>query len=208
MIDDFWIPRREGGRGTEITTLPAGQNLGELDDIKYFQRKLYNCLHVPVGRLENTATFNSARATEINKEEIKFFKFVQRLRNRFSILFIDLLKKQLILKRIVTPEEWDSEIANEIYFDYKKDSYFMEFNDSEIMKNRMEVAKEAVGLGEDYFSKDYIKKHILKLTEEEVDQIEVETGVEKEDEKENTETGAAGVEGETTPEATPPEETQ
>ena len=197
MQDDFWIPRREGGKGTEITTLPSGQNLGELDDIKYFQRKLYRCLNVPVGRLEDNSTFNSGRATEINREEVKFFKFVQRLRNRFSVLFHDLLRKQLILKRIVTPEDWDSELDTKIFYDFKQDSHFLEYSEAEIMTKRIELAQAATQLGEEFFSNDYIKKNILKMSEVDMDQIESDTDLEAAEEE---------PEGEAAPDESTPEE--
>ena len=197
MQDDFWIPRREGGKGTEITTLPSGQNLGELDDIKYFQRKLYRCLNVPVGRLEDNSTFNSGRATEINREEVKFFKFVQRLRNRFSVLFHDLLRKQLILKRIVTPEDWDSELDTKIFYDFKQDSHFLEYSEAEIMTKRIELAQAATQLGEEFFSNDYIKKNILKMSEVDMDQIESDKDLEAAEEE---------PEGEAAPDETTPEE--
>lgn len=193
MQDDFWIPRREGGRGTEITTLPSGQNLGELDDIKYFQRKLYRCLHVPVGRLEDNSTFNTGRATEINREEVKFFKFIQRLRNRFAILFHDMLRKQLILKRIVTPEDWEAELDTKIFYDFKQDSHFLEYNEAEILSRRIEVAQAAVSLGEDYFSPDYVKKNILKMTEVEVEKVETDNDLD----------AASGEESPTPPEEEP-----
>jgi hypothetical protein len=197
MQDDFWIPRREGGKGTEITTLPSGQNLGELDDIKYFQRKLYRCLNVPVGRLEDNSTFNSGRATEINREEVKFFKFVQRLRNRFSVLFHDLLRKQLILKRIVTPEDWDSELDTKIFYDFKQDSHFLEYSEAEIMTKRIELAQAATQLGEEFFSNDYIKKNILKMSEVDMDQVESDKDLEAAEEE---------PEGEAAPDETTPEE--
>ena len=202
MQDDFWIPRREGGKGTEITTLPSGQNLGELDDIKYFQRKLYRCLNVPVGRLEDNSTFNSGRATEINREEVKFFKFVQRLRNRFSVLFHDLLRKQLILKRIVTPEDWDSELDTKIFYDFKQDSHFLEYSEAEIMTKRIELAQAATQLGEEFFSNDYIKKNILKMSEVDMDQVESDKDLEATEEEPE-----AAAEEEPTPEEKPaPEE--
>ena len=197
MQDDFWIPRREGGKGTEITTLPSGQNLGELDDIKYFQRKLYRCLNVPVGRLEDNSTFNSGRATEINREEVKFFKFVQRLRNRFSVLFHDLLRKQLILKRIVTPEDWDSELDTKIFYDFKQDSHFLEYSEAEIMTKRIELAQAATQLGEEFFSNDYIKKNILKMSEVDMDQVESDKDLEAAEEE---------PEGEAAPDESTPEE--
>jgi hypothetical protein len=204
MQDDFWIPRREGGKGTEITTLPSGQNLGELDDIKYFQRKLYRCLNVPVGRLEDNSTFNSGRATEINREEVKFFKFVQRLRNRFSVLFHDLLRKQLILKRIVTPEDWDSELDTKIFYDFKQDSHFLEYSEAEIMTKRIELAQAATQLGEEFFSNDYIKKNILKMSEVDMDQVESDKDLEAAEEQPE----AAAEEEPTTPEEEPSPEEQ
>ena len=136
MLEDFWLPRREGGRGTEISTLPGGQNLGELEDVKYFQKKLYKALNVPSSRLETETTFNIGRAAEITRDEVKFQKFIARLRKRFSELFMDLLKTQLILKGIVSIEEWE-EMKTHIQFDYIADNYFTELKEIEIRNERM-----------------------------------------------------------------------
>tara|TARA_R100000742_G_C4238746_1_gene58840 strand:- start:171 stop:794 length:624 start_codon:yes stop_codon:yes gene_type:complete len=170
MLEDFWLPRREGGRGTEITTLPGGSNLGEIDDIKYFQKKLYQSLNVPSSRLEAEGSFNMGRATEINRDELKFSKFVQRLRNRFNALFHDLLKTQLILKGIITIEDWENNLARTIRYDYVNDGYYAEIKESEMFKDRMQVmsdmkSNEMVG---QYYSKDYVMKNILKMTDAQI----------------------------------------
>ena len=171
MLEDFWLPRREGGRGTEISTLPGGQNLGELEDVKYFQKKLYKSLNVPNSRLETETTFNIGRAAEITRDEVKFQKFVARLRKRFSELFMDLLKTQLVLKGIITLEDWE-EMKEHIQFDYIADNYFSELKDIEIRNERMnEVAQMDPYVGK-YFSAEYIRKQILKQTDIEVKEID------------------------------------
>ena len=141
MLEDFWLPRREGGRGTEITTLPGGSNLGEIDDIKYFQKKLFQSLNVPYSRLDSEASggLQLGRSTEVSRDEIKFTKFVSRLRNRFNSLFHDLLKTQLILKGIVTIEDWDNTLSQTIKYEYVNDGYFAEIKESEMFKDRMEI---------------------------------------------------------------------
>ena len=192
MTEDFWLPRREGGRGTEIGTLPGGMNLGELTDVQYFQRKLYRSLHVPVARLDDAATFNTGRSTEINREEIKFFKFVQRLRTRFSALFSDLLRKQLILKEIITPDEWETELKHLIFYDFRGESHFMEFNESEIISRRMEVAKQAIDMGEGYYSQKYIRQNFLKQTDQDMEQIDIDNGMVNPEKDRETETGIEG----------------
>lgn len=149
-------------------------NLGEMADVEYFQKRLYRALHVPATRITPGGTFNTGRSTEIDREEVKFTKFIKRLRNRFSILFTDLLRKQLILKNIVTVEEWDAYIKNNIYYDFRKDSHFLEYNEAEIQTRRMELASSAIGLGEEYYTADYIKKNFLKLSEEEIAQMKQE----------------------------------
>ena len=171
MLEDFWLPRREGGRGTEITTLPGGQNLGELEDVKYFQKKLYKSLNVPNSRLETETTFNIGRAAEITRDEVKFQKFVARLRKRFSELFTDLLKTQLILKGILTLEDWE-EMKEHVQFDYIADNYFTELKEIEIRNERMnEVANMDPYVGK-YFSADYIRRQVLKHTDVEIKEID------------------------------------
>ena len=171
MLEDFWLPRREGGRGTEITTLPGGQNLGELEDVKYFQKKLYKSLNVPNSRLETETTFNIGRAAEITRDEVKFQKFVARLRKRFSELFTDLLKTQLILKGILTLEDWE-DMKEHVQFDYIADNYFTELKEIEIRNERMnEVANMDPYVGK-YFSADYIRRQVLKHTDVEIKEID------------------------------------
>jgi hypothetical protein len=133
MLEDFWIPRREGGRGTEITTLPGGQNLGEMEDVEYLLRKLYRALNVPLTRAEVQTGFNLGRSSEITRDEVKFYKFIERLRSKFSYLFMDILKKQCILKGIMTADDW-SVIYHDVRFDYSKDSYFTELKENEILR--------------------------------------------------------------------------
>ena len=171
MLEDFWLPRREGGRGTEITTLPGGQNLGELEDVKYFQKKLYKALNVPSSRLETETTFNIGRAAEITRDEVKFQKFVSRLRKRFSELFTDLLKTQLVLKGVVTLEEWE-EMKEHVQYDYIADNYFSEMKEIEIRNERMnQVASMDPFVGK-YFSVEYMRRQVLKQTDREIQEID------------------------------------
>jgi len=172
MLEDFWLPRREGGRGTEITTLPGGSNLGEIDDIKYFQKKLFQSLNVPYSRLDSEASggLQLGRSTEVSRDEIKFTKFVSRLRNRFNVLFHDLLKTQLVLKGIVTIEDWETTLSQTIKYEYVNDGYFAEIKESEMFKDRMETyrnVKDSGMLGT-VLSRDYMMKRILKMSEAEV----------------------------------------
>ena len=171
MLEDFWLPRREGGRGTEITTLPGGQNLGELEDVKYFQKKLYKSLNVPNSRLETETTFNIGRAAEITRDEVKFQKFVARLRKRFGELFIDLLKTQLVLKGIVSIEEWE-EMKEHIQFDYIADNYFTELKEIEIRNERMNEVNQIDPYVGKYFSIDYFRRQVLKQTDVEIKEID------------------------------------
>ena len=173
MLEDFYFPVREGGRGTDVTTLPAGTNLGEIEDVRYMQKNLYRALRVPVSRLDEGSTFNTGRSVEILREEQKFSKFIHRLRIRFSALFTDILKKHLILKNIVSLDDWNEHIKNNIYYDFKHDSYFSEYNESEIQSRRMELAGQAEGL-KSYFSPEYIQKKFLRLTDDEIEQIELD----------------------------------
>ena len=179
MLEDFWLPRREGGRGTEITTLPGGQNLGELADIEYFQKKLYRALGVPDSRLASSGGFNLGRSSEILRDELKFTKFVGRLRKRFSYLFHDLLKTQLILKNIVTPEDWEV-LSEHIQYDYVYDNHFAELKEAELIQNRLNVLAVAEPYVGKYFSVDYIRRTILKQTDSEIIEIDEQIALEKE----------------------------
>jgi len=171
MLEDFWMPRREGGKGTEVSTLPGGQNLGQMDDVLYFQKKLYKSLNVPMSRLETDQNgFNMGRQAEITRDELKFFRFIERLRKKFAELFLDALKTQLLLKGVITKEDWDY-IHPMIRFDFRKDSYFTEAKENEIMTNRLNLVNSADPYLGKYFSKSYIQKTILRMTEEEVADI-------------------------------------
>ena len=171
MLEDFWLPRREGGRGTEITTLPGGQNLGELEDVKYFQKKLYKALNVPNSRLETETTFNIGRSTEITRDELKFQKFINRLRKRFSDLFQDILKTQLLLKGILTLEDWDH-IKNHIQYDYIADNYFNELKSMEMMNERMTLVGSMDMFVGKYFSIEQIRRNVLKQSADEFKEID------------------------------------
>ena len=179
MMEDFWLPRREGGRGTEITTLPGGQNLGELEDVKYFQKKLYKSLNVPNSRLETETTFNIGRAAEITRDEVKFQKFVSRLRKRFSELFMDLLKAQVVLKGVITLEEWE-EMKTHIQFDYVADNYFSELKDIEIRNERMNQVNTMDPYVGKYFSVEYMRREVLKQTDQEIIEIDKQIDAEME----------------------------
>ena len=179
MLEDFWLPRREGGRGTEITTLGGGQNLGELEDIKYFQKKLYHSLNIPISRLEDAGGgFNLGRSTEITRDEIKFSKFIQRLRKKFSELFQDLLKTQLILKGIITDEDWKS-IREYIIYDFQDDNHFQELKDMEILKERIEALNNVNEFVGTYYSVEYIRRYILRQSDTEIDAIDKQIEAEK-----------------------------
>jgi len=167
MMEDFWLPRREGGRGTEITTLPGGQNLGEITDINYFQKKLYRSLNVPETRVSGEGGFNLGRSSEILRDEVKFSKFVGRMRKRFSHLFSDILKTQLILKNIITPEDWDV-MEDHIQYDYLYDNHFAELKDSELLQERLNLAGAAEPYIGKYYSADYVRRQILRQTDGEI----------------------------------------
>ena len=173
MLEDFWLPRREGGRGTEITTLPGGQNLGELTDVEYFQKKLYRSLNVPESRIGADGGFNLGRSSEILRDELMFSKFVGRLRKRFSGVFLDLLKTQLILKNIVTPDDWNK-MAEHIQFDYLYDNHFAELKETELMNERLNLMTQIEPYIGTYYSRDYVKRKILRQTEEEMLEMEKE----------------------------------
>ena len=181
MLEDFWLPRREGGRGTEITTLPGGQNLGEIADIEYFQKKLYRSLNIPISRLEGGQGFNLGRAAEISRDEVKFTKFVGRLRKKFCMLFHDLLKTQLILKGVISPDEWDF-MQGDITYTFLQDGYFAELKHSEMMRERVMLAQQLEGYVGKYFSNEYIRTKILKQNETEIEEIDKQIEEEGSDE--------------------------
>lgn len=169
MLEDFFLPRREGGRGTEISTLPGGENLGQIEDIIYFQKRLYKALNVPVSRMEQDSTFALGRSAEINRDEVKFKKFIDRLRNRFTDLFLQLLKTQLLLKGVITEKDWYS-FKNRIQFDFVEDNHYSELKNNEIMRERFEMLAtldEYVGT---YISKDWVKKQVLRQDEDQINQ--------------------------------------
>jgi hypothetical protein len=167
LMDDYWLPRREGGRGTEVTTLPGSNNLGELTDLNYFQRKLYKSLNVPSSRIDGESGFNLGRSSEILRDEVKFSKFVGRLRKRFSRLFVDLLRTQLILKNIITPEDWNS-MSEHIQFDFLYDNHFAELKESELLTERLNMVSVAEPYVGKYFSQDYLRRSVLRQTDEEI----------------------------------------
>jgi hypothetical protein len=182
MLEDFWLPRREGGKGTEITTLPAGQNLGELEDVKYFQKKLLNSLNVPLSRLDEQTGGGFAglgRSQEITRDELKFAKFIQRLRNKFSQMFSEALGLQLVLKGICTSEEW-KEFKELIIYDFKKDNNFTELREAELLQNRLQMVGMVDPYIGKYFSHDFVKKKILQMTDEEIDEMQKQMDEESE----------------------------
>ena len=171
MLEDFWLPRREGGRGTEITTLPGGQNLGEVEDIVYFQRKLYRSLNIPVSRLEQESTFNLGRGAEITRDEVKFTKFIQKLRKKFNVLFNDLLKTQLILKGVISEEDWSS-IRTNIHYSYLKDGHYAEMRDMDVLRDRLDILNTMEPYIGEWFSKEYVQKHVFRMTDEEIKRMD------------------------------------
>jgi len=186
LLEDFWLPRKEGNRGTEISTLPGGENLGQIEDVLYFQKRLFKSLNVPVGRLESeTSQFTFGRSTEISREEVQFQKFIDRLRTKFSRLFFDILRKQLLLKQIVTEEDWDS-IRQDMYIDYPRDNFFAEMKNAEIMRERAETIDRMRDLIGVYFSREWVMKEVLRMSEEEIKEMKKQLEQEKkEDSGEN-----------------------
>lgn len=181
MMEDFWLPRREGGKGTEITTLPGGQNLGELEDVKYFEKKLYKALCVPVSRLNpESSGFSLGRVNEITRDELKFSKFVDRMRNKFSDLFNQTLRVQCILKGICTAEDWD-EFKEHIHYDFIKDNNFTELKDAELMKERLSLLANVDPYTGRYFSQSWIQRNVLRLTDDQITQMQKEIDDEKEE---------------------------
>jgi hypothetical protein len=176
MLEDFWLPRREGGKGTEITTLPAGQNLGQIEDVDYFRKKLLQSLNVPYSRMDQTQGGGFAslgRSTEVTRDELKFAKFINRLRNKFSQIFDNALKTQLVLKGICTKEEWEK-FKEDIYYDFKKDNNFTELREAELLRERVQTLTMLEPFVGKYFSQTWIKKNVLRMTQEEVDEMEKE----------------------------------
>ena len=177
MLEDFWLPRREGAKGTEVSTLPGGQNLGEISDVQYFQKKLYKALNVPISRMESESGFNLGKAAEISRDELKFTKFVQRLRKRFTQVFADILKTQLVLKGIITIEDW-AKIGSHIQYDYLKDGYFAELKEAEILRERLSLAQEVSQYVGKYYSVEYVRKKVLRQSDEDI--IEIDNQIAKE----------------------------
>ena len=177
MLEDFWLPRREGGRGTEISTLPGGQNLGEITDIEYFKKKLYRSLNVPPSRMDGEGGFNLGRSSEILRDELKFTKFVSRLRKRFSNMFNDMLKTQLLLKNVITPEDWDI-MSEHIQYDFLYDNHFSELKEAELLNERLTLAQTAEPYIGKYYSQDYVRRKILRQTDIEI--LEQDKLIEKE----------------------------
>ena len=179
MMEDFWLPRREGGRGTEISTLPGGQNLGEIEDIIYFQKKLYKSLNVPIGRLESEAQFSLGRSSEISRDEVKFQRFLDRIRSKFSDVFLQALRTQLILKGIITREDWNS-LANDMTVEFAEDTYFSELKEAEMIRERINTLREVDEYVGKYYSVQYVRKHILNQTDDDIKTIDQEIEDEKE----------------------------
>ncbi len=178
MLEDFWLPRREGGKGTEISVLPGGQNLGQMDDVTYFQQKLYRSLNVPVTRMETSAIYGTGRATEVSRDEVKFSKFIDRLHVRFAMLFSKILERQLILKKVITPDDWYL-ISDKIQFVFAKDNFFQELKNSEILTGRLNLlnALSSGSIGK-YYSHDWVRRNVLMQTDEDVKMIDQQILVE------------------------------
>ena len=180
MLEDFFLPRREGGRGTEISTLPGGENLGQIDDILYFQKKLYKSLNVPVNRLEQEAQFSLGRTSEITRDEVKFKKFIDRLRSRFSHLFVQLLKTQLLLKGVITKDDWNT-WKETIAFDFIEDNYFSELKQSEMIKERFDMLSSLDEYIGKFISNEWVRKNILRFNDDEIEQIAKQIDAEDKD---------------------------
>ena len=204
MMEDFWIPRRGEGKSTEITTLPAGQNLGELSDVKYFEQKLYKSLNVPISRLESSTGFTLGRSTEVTRDELKFMKFIDRLRSKFTLMFDELMERQLALKGICSTDEW-KELKEKIHYDFLKDNNFAELKESELLVNRLQIMQQIDPYVGVYFSKDWIRKKVLNMNEEEIEEIAEQMEIEKAEEPEPIEVGAAPGVAEPQPTAAAPQ---
>jgi hypothetical protein len=191
MLEDFWLPRREGGRGTEISTLPGGQNLAEIDDIEYFKKKLYRALNVPVSRMESDNGFNMGKSSEITRDELKFNKFTNRLQKKFARVFVDMLRTQLLLKEIVSGEEFD-DFKDYLLFNFATDNHFTELKDAEILRERVDTLSAMGELVGKYYSHEYVRKYVLRQTEDDIKIIDAQIEDEKSkggDEKQDDEFG-------------------
>ena len=178
MMEDYWLPRREGGRGTEITTLPGGQNLGEMEDVEYFKKKLYQAMNVPLSRLEADTPFQLGRASEISRDELKFSRFIDKIRTKFSSLFLQVLEKQVVLKNITTIEEF-SEFKHKIKFDFAKDNHFTELKEAELLQDRLNILRDMEEYTGKYYSKEYIRRNVLRQTDDDIKRIDKEIEAEK-----------------------------
>jgi hypothetical protein len=190
MLEDFWLPRREGNRGTEITTLQGGENLGKLDDVVYFQKRMYRSLNVPINRLEQDQSFTLGMASEISREEVKFQKFIDRLRKRFSMLFTGILKKQLLLKNLITEQDWES-WKNNIQVDFQRDNHFTELKNAEVLSKRLSQLDNIQDHIGEYFSREWVMKNVMMMNDETITemqtQIKNENAVPDKEESKNNE---------------------
>jgi len=173
MLEDYWLPRREGGRGTEISTLPAGQNLGEMADVMYFQKKLLKALNIPESRIEANTGFNMGRASEISRDELKFSKFINKLRMKFSEMFLNFLRVQLLSRQVMSQQDWD-QIYQKINFKYATDSYFAESKQAEILRDRIAILRDAADYSGKFYSDRWLRKNLLRQTDIEIQQIDSE----------------------------------
>ena len=206
MLEDFWLPRREGGKGTEITTLPGGQNLGQIEDIVYFQQKLYKSLSVPISRLDPSQVYTIGRATEITRDEIKFGKFIQRLRVKFSVLFAKLLERQLILKGIITSEDWP-QMKETIRFDFAEDNHFAELRETEVLRDRIAMLRDIDDYAGKYYSHEWIRKNVLHQSDDEIEELDQQIGQEAENPQYAPPMGSP-MDGQGEPDIPPPSETK
>jgi hypothetical protein len=173
MLEDYWLPRRDGGKGTEVTTLPGGQTLGQMDDVLYFQKKFFQTLNVPVNRLNSDALFSLGRATEVTRDELKFARFISRLRNKFATLFTNMLEKQLVLKQIMTIEDFQN-ISADFKYDFSKDNYFTELKDGEIIENRINLARNLQDMVGKYYSQEWLRKNILQQSDDDIEEMDAQ----------------------------------
>ena len=196
MMEDFWLPRREGGRGTEITTLPGGQNLGEMDDVDYFRRKLYKSLNVPITRMESETQFNLGRTSEVTRDELKFTRFIERLRARFTHLFDNLLEIQLVLKGVINRKQW-KELREDLYYDFPQDNYFTELKNAEVLTERLRLMSEVEQYVGKFYSLDWVRKNVLQMSEDEIRDMDKQ--IKKEESDEDSPLNDDGIEDDSEP---------